>query len=182
MTSWSLTISRGYNTLKTSGDRDGHNFGSQISCSPPKFFLCRLINHGNYKKLKAALIGHFNGKCKLCRDQEETPGHLFRSCTFAADSWIDLTRVLSDQASRLSLLSTSSLLDILDDCLHTSPTHSICLFVFFETTWFIWKKRNGDTYQEKCISFLPIILLSKALHLLSTTLSMAKGSLKRCRI
>lgn len=112
-----------------------------------KVFLCHLLNHRNYTNVKAALRGHSNGKCKLCINHDEFSDHLFRSGNFLVGCWMALTRVLSDLASQLSLVFASSFLDLLDDCLHTSPTHTIRLFVLFETSWYIGKQRNGDTYQ-----------------------------------
>lgn len=132
--------------------------------------------------MKVALIVHFDGKCKLCTDQEETQLIFFVLVFFFVGCWMVLTRVLSNLASWLSLVSASFFLNILDNCLHTSPTHTICLSVLFETTWHIWKQRNEDTYERKRQSFIPIIPLTKALHLLNATLSVSKGILERRRI
>lgn len=139
-----------------------------------KVFLNRVINHGNYTNVKASLIGHSNGMCKSCTNKEEIPDHLFCTCSFAKRCWADLTGTISDASSRLSLKTTASFLDLLDSCLHTSPVHTICLSVFFETVWYIWKQKNGDTYQGNNRIFIPIIPITKMLHLMEAILAASK--------
>lgn len=145
-----------------------------------KVFVCCLLNHGIYTNIKTNFLSHYNDTYKLCIDQEESSDHSFQTYSFAVKCWIKLTCILLDGASHQSLLNASSLLDILDDYLCISPTHTIRLSILFETIWYIWKQNNGDNYKDKTRTFLAIILLTKALHLMEAT-HFASTRKKKCR-
>lgn len=127
-------------------------------------------------------MGHSNNMCTSYTTETETLDHLFCTCSFAARYWADLINTISNAASGQSLQMASSFLDLLDNCLHTSPTHTIRLIVLFKMVWYIWKQQNGDSYQGKFRVSIPIIPITKALHLMEVTLSASKGKNKCMRL
>lgn len=71
----------------------------------------RILKHDIYAHTKLTLLGHSNGCCSLCAQQEEMLNHILKTCSFATDCWTKLTRKLSNSASCQTLASTSSFLD-----------------------------------------------------------------------
>ena len=90
-----------------------------------------------------------DGKCKVCKSEDENLCHLICECSKILPIWTSIEQLLSDVCNEDVILSTRDIIFGLRQDRFFSPIYSdVSNFIVLTAKWEIWKHRNNVKMEQ----------------------------------
>ena len=107
-------------------------------------FHWKLAHRALFSEKRLQRMNKSDGKCKICKYEDETLCHLVRDCSKIFPVWTLIEHLLNDICNEDINLSTRDILFGIRQDRFISPVYSdVANFIILAAKWEIWKQRNN---------------------------------------